>query len=134
MSKLLNSEPVGLDFGLLLLRVIAGGGMLYGHGWTKLMNFSERMDTFYDPIGMGSVLALSLVVFAEVVCSAMVMLGLWLRVSTLPLIIAMAVAAFMANGDGPFKELELALVYLGAFLALFFTGSGRFSIDRISFS
>lgn len=134
MSKLLNSEPVALDFGLLLLRVVAGGSMLYGHGWGKLMGFSESMDNFGDPIGLGSTLSLILVVFAEVICSALVMLGLWLRVSTVPLVIAMVVAAFVANGDGPFGDMELAFLYMGAFATLFFTGSGRFALDRISFN
>lgn len=134
MSKLLNSEPVALDFGLLLLRVLAGGGMLYGHGWGKLMHFSDKMDSFGDPIGLGSTLSLILVVFAEVICSALVMLGLWLRLSTVPLVIAMGVAAFVANGSGPFGDMELALIYFGAFVTLFFCGSGRFAIDRISFN
>jgi putative oxidoreductase len=46
----------------------------------------------------------------------------------------MAVIVFMVKGDASFKEQELALVYLFAFVTLLFTGSGRFAIDRISFN
>ncbi len=134
MSKLLNSEPVALDFGLLLLRVLAGGGMIYGHGWGKLMHFSDKMDSFGDPIGLGSTVSLVLVVFAEVICSVLVMLGLWLRLSTVPLVAVMGVAAFVSHGSDPFGDMELALIYFGAFVTLFFCGSGRFAIDRISFN
>ncbi|MEO8066154.1 MAG: DoxX family protein [Flavobacteriales bacterium] len=134
MSKLLNSEPVALDFGLLLLRVVAGGSMIYGHGWGKLMHFSDKMDSFGDPIGLGSTLSLILVVFAEVVCALLVMLGLWLRVSTVPLVITMGVAVFITHAGDPFGDRETAMFYLAAFTALFCTGSGRFAIDRISFS
>lgn len=131
---LLNSEPISEEFGYLMLRVSAGGTMLWQHGWPKLMHFSERMDSFADPFGLGSALSLVLIVFAEVVCAALVVLGFWTRAALIPLIIGMAVIAFMVKGDADFREKELALVYLFAFVTLLFTGSGRFAIDRISFS
>jgi putative oxidoreductase len=131
---LLNSEPISEEFGYLMLRVSAGGTMLWQHGWPKLMHFSERMDSFADPFGLGGTLSLVLIVFAEVVCAALVVLGLWTRAALIPLIIGMAVIAFMVKGDADFSEKELALVYLFAFVTLLFTGSGRFAIDRISFN
>lgn len=130
---LLNSEPVNEDVGLLTLRAVAGGSMLFAHGWPKLAHFAEKMETFGDPIGLGPAVSLGLITFSETVCAALVMLGLWTRASTIPLIIGMAVAAFMAHGDEPFKKQELAVIYLAAFIALFFTGSGRFSLDRLKF-
>lgn len=131
---LLNSEPISEDFGTLMLRLSAGGTMLWQHGWPKLIGFAERMDSFADPFGMGSTFSLILIVFAEVICAALVVLGLWTRVAVVPLIIGMAVVAFMVKGDAEFAEKELAVVYLLSFVALLFTGSGRFAIDRIKFS
>ena len=107
--------------------------MFWQHGWPKLMSFGERMDGFADPIGLGSAFSLTLIVFAEVVCSALVVLGLWTRAALIPLVIGMAVIVFVVKGDAPFPEKETALVYLFAFVALLFTGSGRYSVDRISF-
>lgn len=130
---LINSEPISEDFGRLFLRVTAGGAMLWQHGWPKLMGFAERMDTFADPFGLGSTFSLILIIIAEVVCSVLVMLGLWTRIALVPLIIGMAVVSFMVKSGKDFSEKELALVYLFAFVALLFTGSGRFSVDRISF-
>lgn len=131
---LINSEPISEDFGYFFLRVTAGGTMLWQHGWPKLMGFTERMDTFADPFGLGSTFSLILILVAEVVCATLVILGLWTRAALVPLIIGMAVIAFMVKGDADFSEKELAVVYLAAFVALLFTGSGRFSVDRISFS
>ena len=131
---LLNSEPLAADLGLLVLRLYAGITMLWQHGWPKLTGFSERMDHFGDPIGLGSTVSLGLITFAETACAVLVALGLWTRVSTLPLIIGMAVAAFMSNGDGPFGQQELPVFYLVAFLAILLAGSGRFSLDRLKFS
>ena len=131
---LINSEPISEDFGYFFLRVTAGGTMLWQHGWPKLMGFTERMDTFADPFGLGSTFSLILILVAEVVCATLVILGLWTRAALVPLIIGMAVIAFMVKGDTDFSEKELAVVYLAAFVALLFTGSGRFSVDRSSFS
>lgn len=130
---LLNSEPISEDFGAFFLRLSVGGTMFWHHGLPKLMSFSERMDGFADPFGLGSAFSLTLIVFAELVCSALVVLGLWTRAALVPLIIGMAVIVFMVKGDAEFKDKELALVYLFAFVALFFIGSGRYSVDRISF-
>lgn len=130
---LLNSDPVSEDTGLLLLRATAGGSMFFAHGLPKLMNFSDKMNSFGDPIGLGPAFSLGLITFAETVCAALIALGLWTRISTIPLVIGMAVAVFITHGDHTFQKQEMALLYMMVFIALFFTGSGRFSLDRLNF-
>jgi putative oxidoreductase len=51
--------------------------------------------------------------------------------ATIPLIITMSVAAFVAHGADPFGKKELALLYLVIYLFLLFAGSGKFSIDYL---
>ena len=131
--KLTSSEPIAEDLGKLLLRVVGGGVMLLEHGWSKLTHFGERMDTFSDPIGLGPALSLTLIVFAEVLCALLVMLGLWTRLSTVPLIIGMAVVTFVNNGDDVLGKGEKPLLYLIFYIAILFVGSGRFSLDRLRF-
>lgn len=131
---LVNSEPISVDFGQLLLRIGAGGTMIWQHGWPKLVHFSEQVDRFADPFGMGPAFSLVLIILAELVCSALIVLGLWTRIASIPLIIGMAVVVFMVKGDAAFPEKELAVLYLVAFITVLFTGSGRYAIDRISFS
>jgi putative oxidoreductase len=130
---MLNSEPVSEDFGYLVLRVGFGGTLLWQHGWPKLMAFGSLVDGFADPFGAGPVVSLVLILFAEVLCAALVVLGLWTRLAVLPIIIGMAVAAFIVKADADFAAKELAILYLVAGIVLLFTGSGRFAIDRISF-
>lgn len=132
-AMILNSEPLAGELGLLFLRITAGGGMLWLHGWPKLMHFSERMDRFADPFGLGPAVSLTLIVFAEVVCAALVLLGLWTRAAVIPLLIGMGTVAFVVKGGDPVGEKELALVYLAMYLVLLLTGSGRYSVDRIRF-
>ena len=130
---LFNSDPINEDVGYLFLRLGAGGAMIYQHGWPKLIGFADKMDTFSDPFGISPAMSLALITFAEFFCAALVVLGMWTRFATIPLIIGMAVAAFVVHGDDPFKQKEMSLIYLVAFLAIFFFGSGRYAVNRISF-
>lgn len=131
---LVNSDPISEDLGYLFLRIGAGGTLLWEHGWPKLLGFTERMDDFADPFGLGPAFSLILVVLAEVICAALVVLGLWTRIASIPIIITMAVIVFMVKGDADFAEKELAALYLVSFIVLLFTGSGRFAVNRITFN
>jgi len=117
------------SIGLLILRLGAAGMLLYGHGWSKLMHFGERLGTFADPIGLGSEVSFVLVVFAEVLCSVLVILGLLTRLAVVPLLIFCVVAVFVQHLHDPWPRKELPLLYAIPFLTLLFTGPGRYSLD-----
>lgn len=119
------------SFGLLLLRLAAGGLMVVLHGWGKFQAFGTRSATFPDPLGVGNVASMSLAVSAEVACAALLAVGLATRLVCIPLIVTMAVAAFVVHADDPLQKKELALMYLAPYLALLFTGAGRFSADGL---
>jgi putative oxidoreductase len=136
------------SFGLLILRVGIGGYMAT-HGWGKLqMLLAGESDKFGDPLGLGSALSLLLVVGSELVCALLVVFGFATRVAALANVVGMAVAAFVAHAADPWSmeeaakafmagqskswgSKEPALLYLIPFLALVFTGAGRFSIDAV---
>ena len=118
------------NYGLLFLRVTLGFFMLT-HGWTKLSHFNEMSAAFPDPIGFGSTVALSLIVFAEFFCSIALIIGLFTRPATIPLIIGMSVAAFVAHAGLPFSGRELPLLYLSMYVVLLLTGPGKISLDSL---
>lgn len=117
------------DLALLILRLGTGAFMIIGHGWGKLTNYSARLQTFSDPIGIGSEVSLTLAVFAEFFCSIAVMLGFMTRLVLIPLIITMAVAFFFVHFSDPFTRQEKALLFLVSFIAMWLAGPGRFSLD-----
>jgi putative oxidoreductase len=117
------------SIGLLILRLGTGGLLVYGHGWSKLVHFGERLATFADPIGLGPQASFVLVVFAEVVCSLLVMLGLFTRLAVVPLLIFFVVAAFVQHGHDPWSRRELPLLFGLPYLTLLFTGPGRYALD-----
>ena len=114
---------------MLLLRVVFGLLMITKHGYDKMMKFSTLQYQFYNFLGLGTKTSLVLAIFAEVLCALFIVLGLFTRFATIPLIILMLVAIFGANAGKPLIESELALLYLGAFVTLLFCGPGRISID-----
>lgn len=129
MKWLYQVRPVAPDLGYLMLR-LASAFMLF-HGTPKLLGFTERMEKFGDPIGIGPVPSLILCIFAEFFCTIFVVLGLFTRVMLIPLLINMAVIIFIVHGGDPLKEKELAVMFLLLYLGIFFTGPGKYSIDGI---
>jgi putative oxidoreductase len=118
------------DLGLLAVRLLAGGMMLT-HGIPKIDRlFGEGPVKFADPFGLGPEISLVLVIFAEVACSLLVMVGLKTRLATIPLLITMLVAAFYIHGADPFGEKELPLLFFTLFVSLLVSGPGNFTIDR----
>src|SRR5690606_8399323 len=100
------SEP-SVSIALLLLRVVAGSSMLMNHGLKKIFNFNGILSKgFADPFHIGSKASLGLTVFAEVFCAALLIIGLFTRLASLPLIIAMVVALFFAHGGQLYGEGE----------------------------
>lgn len=129
MKKLVFSHfPVAADVALLLLRV-GTAVMLLTHGWSKITNYSERLNNFSDPIGLGPSLSLQLVIFAEVFCAIFLILGFMSRLLLIPLIINMAVIVFISHGDDAFNRQELPLLYLLVFVVLMLMGPGKISLD-----
>ncbi|HTM65275.1 MAG TPA: DoxX family protein [Flavipsychrobacter sp.] len=120
-----------ISLGLLLLRTGIGAMMLV-HGLPKLESllFSDNV-AFSEVLGMNATISLSLAVFAEVICSALLIAGLGTRLATVPLIITMLVAVFHIHGNDPFAKQEMALHFLLAYLVLLVAGPGRYSADHL---
>lgn len=127
--KLLNRKPISLDLGLLIMRVLFGIALIT-HGWPKFMNVIQGNFQFGNPIGLGPEISLILSAFAEFICSVLIILGLATRVATIPIIINMLVAYFIVHSADDFATKEKALLFLAAFVTLFFTGPGKYAVDK----
>lgn len=101
------------------------------HGLPKLSKLLDGNTNFADPIGIGEMPSLLLTIFAEVVCSFLLLIGLASRLSAIPLIATMAVAAFYVHANDPFASKEKAFLYLICYLVILVMGGGKYSVDRM---
>lgn len=129
----MNRERFDLapSLGLLVLRVGAGLMMLVGHGWGKLAGFGTLSQKFPDPLGITSPVSLALAIFGELVCSALIVLGVYTRLAAVPALATMAVAAGIHHAGDPWADKELAVLFGLVFLVLVIAGGGRYTLDRM---
>lgn len=147
LTKLL--QGLGPDYGLLVLRVLFGTLMICGHGFGKFQALLEGRGRT-GPFGMEGLLPQLLITFAEFFCSMLILVGLATSLAAIPLVCGLLTAVLWGHAGDPFFPMrrpvttatgetvqvasaakELALLYLGAFTTLFFTGAGRFSLDYL---
>ena len=119
------------DFTILLLRITVGCFMMT-HGLQKLdMLMNINPIKFADPMGVGAEASLVLTVFAELVCSFLILMGFATRLAAIPLIITMFIAVFVIHSKDSFDNKELPGLYLAIYVLLLIIGSGRYSVDRL---
>ena len=118
------------DIGKLILRLGMGGFMLT-HGWPKMMKlFAGGPIEFGDPIGLGPTFSLILTVFAEVICSVLLIVGFKTKWAAIPLAFTMFVAAFVVHLEDPFGRKEKALLFLVGYVVIALLGAGKYSLDN----
>ncbi|MGV3508281.1 MAG: DoxX family protein [Sphingobacteriaceae bacterium] len=112
-----------------LLRV-AFGFLLIINGWAKAINFSSYSADFPDPLHLGETVSLFLVIFAELFCGLLILLGLLTRFFSIPVLITFVVAVLAVHQNDPFDAKQAALLYLCLSIYFIMTGSGRYSLDN----
>ncbi len=128
------ADPIQ-SLALLTLRVGTGLMMLLGHGWTKFQSFDKMKESFPIPkiwileSWMNHTTSLAATIFAEVVCSALIVIGLATRPAAAVLAFTMSIAAFVVLREAPYEKKELAIFYLLAAVVLLISGAGRYAID-----
>jgi putative oxidoreductase len=124
-------SPAAFNIATLFLRVVFGLLML-PHGWDKLSHFAARKHSFLSFMGMSPSLSLGLATFAEFFCSLLLILGLFTRLATVPLLVCIFVILKVNHWELPGKN-EVVPAFLAGYLTLLLIGPGKYSLDaRIS--
>lgn len=130
-STLLEPKTLSgtVNIGVLVLRITLGILMLT-HGYPKFEKMLAGDMSLGNPIFLGEELSLILTVFAEFVCSILLIFGLLTRPAVFFLAFTMAVAAFIVHANDGIAKQEKALLYLAGYVCLWFTGPGKYSADE----
>jgi putative oxidoreductase len=114
--------------GIFLLRISVSALML-SHGVPRALEYETLVQSFPDPLNVGTETSAQLILMAEVGCSILLLLGLFGRFASAALFIAMMLAAFVHHFDAPWATRELPLLYAAVYACLTLTGPGSTSID-----
>jgi putative oxidoreductase len=125
----ISYSSMAFNIAMLLLRLCFGAVLMVKHGFAKVMNFTTLEHTFYNFLGLGPKFSLILILFAEIFCSLMIVLGLFTRWACVPIIFAMLIVIFGNDAGKDLLDSELALFYLSAFVTILFCGPGSISVD-----
>jgi putative oxidoreductase len=135
----ISFQPINLSLGILLVRIIIGLLMTF-YGYQKLINFETMAASDFwakevSFLGMTGKTPLALTIFAEFFCSLLLIIGLFTRLSLIPLLICMGyIIAFTSkfeviySGDNGI-EVNNAFVYFMIYLGIYLTGPGNYSLD-----
>lgn len=101
------------------------------HGIPKLMTLvSGEYGGFPDPLGIGNLFSLIGAVFAEFLCSVLIIFGFKTRLAAVVLAFTMGTAAFIVHASDPWAVKEKAILFLAVYIVLIISGAGSFSVDK----
>ena len=133
MKKLLSTSYPAWAFNIAMLLLRIGMAVLMiPHGYDKLVNFASYKKDFINFLGLGSTVSLALVVFSEFFCSIFVLLGLFTRLATIPIIISTSVAVVHAHNLDIFGDGEHGSLFVVGLIVILLCGPGKASLDGIS--
>ncbi len=120
------------DLGLLLLRIWTGISLFRIHGIEKIFNFHGMLSNFPDPLHIGAAPSLIFATLSDGICSLLVIIGLFTRLSSAIIFINLLVVfAFMHGFSFMQDHAQLVYVYMGAYLSIFAAGAGKYSLDHL---
>ena len=122
-------KKASIDFGLLLMRVGFSVGLMT-HGYGKFLKVIQGNFKFGDPVGIGPTFSLVLATIGEFIAPILIILGWKMRLFSLFPIATMLVAFLFAHDGDPFSKKEKAIMYFVAFVVLYFTGPGKYSLAK----
>ena len=118
-----------MNFGLLLMRFSFSAGIM-AHGYRKFFKVIQGDFDFADPLGFGSTVSLILATIGEFIAPFFIIIGWKTRLFSIFPTLTMLVAFTIAHDGDPFSRKEKSLMYLIAFIAIYFTGPGKYSLDK----
>lgn len=118
-----------VSVGLLMLRVFGGTLLVLGRSrtWTEMVAVNAELAG--SSFSLGGELGWFLTLFAECLCTILVMLGVFTRFTAVPPLVAMAIQAMALPFGTAWSVRELYLLYALPFFVLSFTGPGDYSVD-----
>ena len=124
-----------LDWLALLVARLTVGILFVSTGWGKVHNLAKVTDFFTELMIPLPAFNATLASWTELVCGALLVIGLASRLASLPLVVTMTVAILTAKRDDIHGLADLfgqvEWTYLAILLVIAAVGPGAASVDRL---
>ena len=132
MKKLFSARygAGAVNTAMFILR-IGFGILLFNHGYQKIIHFNATTEHMPALFGLSASVRASMVIFAEFFCSLFIILGLFTRLSCIPIIISLSVALYKSHGMDVFGPGQAATLFLIGFIVILLIGPGKASVDAM---
>lgn len=123
----------------LFMRLFTGV-MFMQFGIRQISHFNELAPSFHSVMGLGGETTLLCMILIEIICSTLIILGLFTRFALILPIISMVIAEFVLIEDlmlqqsvtfNEWQVIFLPIMFLGIFLFMMLAGPGKISLDYI---
>ena len=123
----------------LFMRLFTGV-MFMQFGIRQIAQFNELALSFPSVFGMGAEVSLLVMILIEIICSTLIILGLFTRFAIIPPMVSMVIAEcvliqeLMAQTNVTCQSSQiifLPIMFLGIFLFMMLAGPGKISLDYI---
>ncbi len=127
--KNIASNCTYVDWALLYMRVFIGGILLM-HNIGKLQIYNEIVNYYPQISGLSSAATLVVISVVEVVCAALIIIGIRVRAAATVMAVGMFLSMLFFFTDKGIVLDELQFVYMGIYIFLIISGGGTFSYDN----
>ena len=121
------------DYAPVFLRVLIGSFIIWGVqdnvlSWDQMLDFEKFLRARGVPASM---LAAHLSVYAQLICGISILLGVFIRITSVIFIVNFIFAITIAHRGDSFRGMFPALMMIAAGLFFLFNGAGKLSIDDL---
>lgn len=123
----------------LFIRLFTGV-MFMQFGIRQIAHYNELAPSFCPVLGMSGETALLVMILIEIICSTLIILGLFTRFAIIPPFISMVIAEhvimqyYSAEGVTQLYSMQagfLPIMFMGIFIFMMIAGPGKISLDYI---
>lgn len=120
------------EYAAIFLRLLTGIFIIHGVqdnilSWAQMVEFEKFLATRGVPLPL---FAAHLSVYAQFICGLSILLGAFIRLTSVLFIINFVCAIFIAHLGDPFPRMFPALMMIAAGLFFLFHGAGKVSVDE----
>lgn len=135
IQTITNPHPSDALYHVVLLgfRVLLSAEMIYAHGLKKIGIGVAEAEQVPNPLHLPEAMNHAFAVSANILFPILVMLGLFTRLSVLPILAVTLAGYFVLHfHDAPLVK-DTPFMYSLSYLVVLFLGAGRYSLDHYLF-